>query len=43
MEQAIKMVKELVANGVDSTTACARVAEKLGLQVQSVINQWMWA
>lgn len=43
MEQALNMVKELVATGVDSTVACIQAANQYGLSVQSVINQWMWA
>jgi len=43
MEQAIEMVSKMVADGVDSTVACCRAADALGLSVQAVINEWMWA
>lgn len=43
MAQAIQMVKYQVATGIDSTVACIRVANELGLSVQTVINAYMWS
>lgn len=43
MQQMINEVRELVAQGIDSTTACIRVALAHDVSAQSLINAYLWS